>query len=315
MKYYIDEKIKKILNVHYSNRHEEIRRLYPDQKDEYEDAIIYSIDKNLKILEKRISEKVKNKDKREKIFKLAKIINNFYNYNNGDNRINYDINIKSKNINQLVGNFNSKDFYDNLQDSEKKLFDRRFNNVFKYNDGKFIINFFLNKNKKIIIKEAFYIIDKNKILDLRKDFNGMTLEQTIKLLHDYGFKEAEKYVNNKKIEFEYKTEVIDDIYKYIIYLIMSSSKSVKGAKRAMLFAQDYRTDISIPMRYALSSKDKNYNDIMNYYYSLGGKDTVIFADYYENQNNLIKLKHKFKLSEIEPLFKEELPSNTRKRNK
>lgn len=295
----MDEKLKNILEIHYSEYHKEIRRLYPDESNWYEDKTIYSIEKNIKYLENSILLNEKAKRKTKDIYKLIDKLVGVYTWYYSEEIIDEVIKNKSNDINCDIGIIPTGFIYDNLTKEEKELINKYFVNMYKYNKENFVLNFYLDKNKRIVINEAYYIINKDEILDLKKDFNNMTLKQAIILLRKFKLDDAEKQLNIRRIIIEYKTEIIDQILKYIIYTIINKSDSINGAKIAMIFAQNFNSDINIPIRYAISSNDPKVKDVIEYYNLLGGQDIPVFIDYFKEKNKLIKNKKGINLSDID----------------
>ena len=79
---------------------------------------------------------------------------------------------------------------------------------------------------------------------------------------------------------------------------MDRENNIKGAKRALLFAVDFKADLTLPIRYAVSTNDKELGNLLQYYQRLSGKDAQCYPNYFENLNKVIKSKKSIMLSDI-----------------
>ena len=72
-----------------------------------------------------------------------------------------------------------------------------------------------------------------------------------------------------------------------LYKILKRGDKNIGSKRAILFAKEFKRNIDIPMKYAISTNDQNAKNIIKYYLkNNGNKNLDIIVDFYNIEKKM-----------------------------
>ena len=91
--------------------------------------------------------------------------------------------------------------------------------------------------------------------------------------------------NGNELESELiRTELLkvirEELLECVMYRIIELGGKIAGPRRALLFAQEFGTDIDIPMMYGVDSSDKELKDFIITYINAGGHDDLeCYVDY------------------------------------
>ena len=95
----------------------------------------------------------------------------------------------------------------------------------------------------------------------------------------------EKNINHLIMQYEDECIAKQELLNSVMYRIMERGGNRVGARRAMLFALEFKLDIRIPMTYGYDSSDYNMRQFMNFYLKQGGSREIEMITNYFHRNN------------------------------
>lgn len=181
--------------------------------------------------------------------------------------------------------FNFNNFIKRLPDNEKYYFGNlKYGNILYFSPGRFA-HLHVSDDGVVLEAEGISSVSKSMIAD--DDLKGISLAEVLDLFKKKDialptWNEIEPQVLRAALWNNHKNGLFDSI----MYEIMVRGGDIIGPRRAMLFANEFGRDISIPMRYGVSALESNINTFMAYYTIHGGdKDLQYYFDYFNSVRN------------------------------
>ena len=185
----------------------------------------------------------------------------------------------------------------------------------------------LSKKGTITASSMLWNYEGKNIKELYNDIiNGKVTVDDIKYCEDNKLKQT--FLWKLRNTLEEAIDVYDagvnnknKVFDCVIYSLMNYWNLEIGAKRALLFAEEFKRDINVPLVYAATNSDKEF---INYYLMLGGDINIeCYKDYIRKDYNKIPLKdimNKYSISNYEKemfkriitLIKNSLPKDIEK---
>lgn len=125
-----------------------------------------------------------------------------------------------------------------------------------------------------------------------KKIKGMHVKEVLNLLKENGIKlpsdnELEKAISDFEKENYFKEELLNSV----MYRIIERGGTRIGARRAFLFAKEFKRNIDIPMMYGIDPSDPGLRNFIFEYLKAGGsKDLICYVAYFSKRNDLKNIK-------------------------
>ena len=122
--------------------------------------------------------------------------------------------------------------------------------------------------------------------DIDERLNGKYIKEVRDILIRANILDKnEKHINNLIVQYEDECIAKQELLNSVMYRIMERGGNRVGARRAMLFALEFKLDISIPMTYGYDSSDYNMRQFMNFYLAKdGSRDIEMITNYFCRNN-------------------------------
>ena len=235
----------------------------------------------------------------------------FEGYNEVDNINDYVFrNTKKPNIN-WDEIYNTKVFLNLLSENLKEyLYSPRYKSYIcagKYNMQEHIE---LSKKGTIIYAYILYNYEGKNIKELYNDIvygkikvDYLKAYESSEVITNF-FNELKEEINYAIKDYEDKVKAKDVMLDCVMYSLMDSWNLSYGARRALLFAEEFKRSIDVPLIYGATSSNKN-RAFINYYLMLGGNPNLeCYEDYDRGNNNKVILKDYIKNVKISNYEKE-----------
>lgn len=171
--------------------------------------------------------------------------------------------------------YSTKTFIHSLPFNEALFFSKP-----KYTNILYLGNF--NKitlSSKGIILQIDFEEDKSNLIPLIKNKH---ITQVFKVLKK-NFDDVED-VKDAITLYEKTFALKEKFLESIMIVIMLIGGEQIGPRRGLMFAEEFKLDLSLPMIYGVSKSDPFLKDFIDYYISLGGeKDIIFYENYYTKQ--------------------------------
>ena len=187
--------------------------------------------------------------------------------------------------------YNAKAFIMALSEGERAYLKRPTYPERVYISGNSYIKYFeVSKNGTIIKANNMFLKKANQVTkkNLGYKFIGRHIEEAKAILLECGFtidNSIDIVIEDYKRKVEFKNRLLDCIMYYII------ERGNLGAKRAFLFAKEFKRDLSIPIRYGLTSSSLMNKSFIDAYIKSGGKtDIICYIDYSKQHHEPVMLQ-------------------------
>lgn len=147
-------------------------------------------------------------------------------------------------------------------------------------------NTYLKLTRKGIIKKAKGFILNGK--DFSKIFEGINIKNLLSVAINENFPiKEQKIIANTIKEYYFKIKAKEILLDITLHKILKRGDKNIGSKRAILFAKEFKRNIDIAMKYAISTNDQNTKNIIKYYLkNNGNKNLEIIVDFYNIEKKM-----------------------------
>ena len=177
--------------------------------------------------------------------------------------------------------FQFENFVNALPINEQYYFGNiKYGNILYFQPEFRLAHLHLNNNGYVEMSEGALSVSKSKITD--EELEGLHLNEVLERFYSENIelpKGNELESQAMKIELWNKHKKM--LFDSIIYRIMERGRDIVGPRRAMLFANEFNGDMSIPMKYGITLYDSYMDSFINYYLEHGGsKELSCYVDYF-----------------------------------
>lgn len=197
-----------------------------------------------------------------------------------------EIEINDKLIETNTLNDDFKDYLKKLSWEEKWMFySHGYQDIVYIDKPKGLLylhtHFHLNSKGFVIIADEIEALNTYGIHLKGEDFVGKHIEEVYQILKDLNLsldlREIDDAINNYKKFKKLKEEFLN----CVMYNIIERGGNRIGPRRGLIFAREFKRDISVPMKYGVDLSDPNLREFMDVYFRLGGsKDLECIKEYF-----------------------------------
>jgi len=108
----------------------------------------------------------------------------------------------------------------------------------------------------------------------------------------------EQFENSRNFGFPKLELTVQDLNNQVLHRVIERGGNQSGAKRGVLFAQDFGLDINVPVAYAIDWNDPHLHDFLEPLIPQLNLDTICPVNYFSRNSDNLKNVEEVRLGEV-----------------